>query len=153
MAFSTAFQRNAFQNNAFQIASVTTDVGGDGRPRSRRGRYWFDKDQAETLRKVLKELRKKKEAKEKSERQRILEARRAELEAEIFAMLMAWPEEQSPVEPGPYRPPLPLIHAFNFGQYITDREELEEIVQQLEELAQEVAAERQRLMEERVTMQ
>jgi hypothetical protein len=151
VAFSTAFQPNAFQNNAFQIA-VIADVGGDGRPRSHRDRYWFDKDQSETLRKVLKELRKKKEAKEKSERQRILEARRAELEAEIFAMLMAWPEAQGTIQPGPYRPPLPLIHAFNFGQYITDRDELDEIVRQLEELAQEVEAERRR-MGERVTIQ
>lgn len=134
MAFSTAFQRNAFQNNAFQIAA-TTEVGGDGRRRYRR----LTQEQLEDLRKVIEELRKKKEAKEKSVRQRILEAQRAELEAQIFAMLMARPEEQWPAQPAPYRPPLPLIHAFNFGQYLTDREKLAELQQELELLVQELA--------------
>lgn len=151
-AFSSAFQRNAFQRLAFQIEFPGGDGDGPAGGSKRRRRYRYNEkltpEQAVALRQKLDELRRRQEAHEEAQAERELAALQAELEAQILAMLMAWPEEQEPVLPPPYQAPLPLIQAFGYGQHVSDQERMAEIVRQMEMVAQEMAAEQQRLREQ-----
>lgn len=129
--------------------SAATALTGGGLPK-RRYRYkeWFNEGQALELQRRLQALRERRKKKEDELEERALEALRQEMEAQILAMLMAWPEEQEPVPPQPYQAPLPLIQAFNYGQHVSDQERMAEIVRQMEMVAQEMAAEHQRLLEQ-----
>jgi hypothetical protein len=155
---ATAFQASAFQNNAFQIdaaAAAAAVVGndGDGPARgSKRRRYryneWFNEGQALELQRRLQALRERQKKKEDELEEQALAALEKELEAQILAMLMAWPEEQAPTIPEPYRAPPELINAFGFGQTVSDQARMAEIVQQMEMVARQVAEEQQRLREQ-----
>jgi hypothetical protein len=150
---ATAFQRNAFQNNAFQIdaaAVIGNDGDGPARGSKRRYRYneWFNEGQALELQRRLQALRERQKKKEDELEEQALAALEKELEAQILAMLMAWPEEQAPTIPEPYRAPPELINAFGFGQTVSDQARMAEIVQQMEMVARQVAEEQQRLREQ-----
>lgn len=145
---ATAFQRSAFQNNAFQIDAVVGAIGGGLPKRRYRYREWFNEGQALELQRRLQAARERQKRREEALEKQNLEALQRELEAQILDMLMAWPEEQAPIIPEPYRAPLDLINAFGFGQTAADQARMAEIVQQMEMVAQQVAEEQQRLREQ-----
>jgi hypothetical protein len=142
----------------FTLASIDVVTGaaagptGGGLPTGSKRRYRynerFTEGQALELQRRLQALRERQKRKEDELERRALDALEKELEAQILAMLMAWPEEQEQVVPEPYRAPPELINAFGFGQTVSDQARMAEIVQQMEMVARQVAEEQQRLREQ-----
>jgi hypothetical protein len=138
---------------SFTLASIPDDavavvVGndGDGPPGgSRRRRYRYgERFTPEEIIALQRALRRKREQQKSLEE---LAAFRL-LEAEILAQLEAMQEPEIPVLPAPYQVPLELLQAFGYGQHQPDRAALAEIVQNLELVANQLAAEQQRLRDE-----
>jgi hypothetical protein len=140
---ASAFQASAFQNNAFQIDAVISavEVGGDGKRRRYRYGEEFTPEEILALQRKLRRKREQQKSLEELAAFRLLEA-------EILAQLEAMQEPEIPVLPAPYQVPLELLQAFNYGQHQPDQAALAEIVQNLELVANELAAQQQRMRDE-----
>ena len=146
-----------FSLAGFVLGSIDASVyaviqTADGPSGSKRRRYRYGekltKAQEYALQLRLRRLRELQKEKEDELERQAIAAEMAALEAQILAMLEAWPEEQAPIVPEPYQPSFDLISAFNSGERAVDQQAMAQLSAQIEAMRQQAMIEAKRAQEQ-----